>query len=706
MSAPEPLEAKLLAPAVAALDSSCGTNHDARLEVLEAAAAHVGGFSLAEFRREFSESDHMSAEDAKTAAIPVLGSITDSRVPVALALTALAREPLSVADRRASGAYYTDFRLATFVASQLSVSHVVPTLDPASGTGILLAASCLSRCGDDARARTAFVAHAAYAADTSRSALRGVRLSLASLTPDIEAIRSLNSHLRCHDSLVAGSAAWTDVAPDGFPCVIGNPPWEKLKLSRHEHAMSNGHLRHYGADYEDGQHDDLEFERARLAAYTEALTARYALHGAGEADLYRLFLNLMLDLLSPGGRLGAIVPAGLIRSQGTSALRSHLLRSCPGLSITIFDNKPRFFEIDTRFKFLVVVGARQTGSKRFYLSHGRSDDHAATQSPPVRIGVSDLRAIRGDLTVPEVRSRQEWALFHQLATTNPAVGDLGWPAAAVRELDMTRDRRKFRDVDDGASLPLIEGRMVHQFRHDAKAYLSGRGRAAAWATQPEPLGISPQFWVRMDDLPDTLQARAMTYRVGFCDITGQTNERAMLATAVPAGVICGNKVPTLVPPDVDHAHLILGLFNSLVFDWLLRRIITTTVNFFLLRSVPLPELTPTSGDGKDIAQLARAVASTEPPDRRDLLRARLDAAVARAYGLAQPDVALVCEDFPLLDRGQPPIEGEHRSTLTRDLVMAAFSQDPLAVARVESAFDRGAHGYIPGEWMLRQQSLR
>ena len=34
-------------------------------------------------------------------------------------------------------------------------------------------------------------------------------------------------------------------------------------------------------------------------------------------------------------------------------------------------------------------------------------------------------------------------------------------------------------------------------------------------------------------------------RIGYCALTGQTNERTVLAGLVPGGCVAGNKIPTL-----------------------------------------------------------------------------------------------------------------------------------------------------------------
>lgn len=65
----------------------------------------------------------------------------------------------------------------------------------------------------------------------------------------------------------------------------------------------------------------------------------------------------------------------------------------------------------------------------------------------------------------------------------------------------------------------------------------------------------------------------------------------MLAALIPAGVVCGNKVPTVCFPDdptEDRLFLWLAIVNSIPFDWLLRRVLTTTINDFVLLSIALP----------------------------------------------------------------------------------------------------------------------
>ena len=233
------------------------------------------------------------------------------------------------------------------------------------------------------------------------------------------------------------------------------------------------------------------------------------------------------------------------------------------------------------------------------------------------------------------------------------------------------------------------------------------------ALQPLSLAAStpqPQFFYPRGLLKDDLRERVDTPRAGFCDITGQTNERTLLAALVPAGVVCGNKVPTLtfdVPgmSAQDAALLWVSLANTFAVDWAARRIVTTSMNYFLLRTLPLPAL--------DAVQTRRVLdlgcqLSAAEGRRADLwqlgwARAQIDAIAASALRLDAQDLQTVLTDFRLIDRGQPALAGEDRSTVTRDLVLSAYAELHEDTGspwhdRVARARTGGAVPYVPADY--------
>ena len=605
MSAPRPLEVEHLAPAEDALARVAGSAHrptgfELRLQVLEAVAARFGGFDLAAFHEAFGVESKRPAAELLEMAAPVASAIQRSPIHHALALSALARETLHEQDRKNTGAYHTDFRLATRLAQLAApkLSHKSRVIDPASGAGILLAALTYAVCGADRAKIAHWLAHGVSAADLSANSLRAALLSLASFTDDLAALKSMKARWYCGDSLIADRSIWATMAPEGFDAVVGNPPWEKVKVSRHEFLKSSGAQRHYGAQIHGLDEERFAAQRDEKADYSRRLLARYPDLGSGEPDLYIAFTDLFFDLCRGKGIVAALIPGGLIRSQGTQAMRQKIFEASQSVSLSIIDNRARFFEIDTRFKFLAValVKADSEKSKRepIQLYHERGTSTGLETVGAATIGRSALAAVRADLSLPEVRSVAEWRLFSKIAEAGVLWSEpgCGWTPKFCREVDMTKERPKFFSRATSGALPLVEGRMVQAHRFGAKGHVSGTGRSALW--EGYPIGgsrLSPQFWIRPSDMPRANQHRADVVRVGFCDIAGQTNERSLMAALIPAGVVCGNKVPTILfPEDPSEERLLVwtAIANSFVFDWMLRRVLTTTVNYFLLQSVPLP----------------------------------------------------------------------------------------------------------------------
>lgn len=727
MSAPRPLEEQLLRAAASYLDQAAAElptddEYEARLQILEGAAARLGAFPVEGYFKRFGTRPIAKLSLLDGHASKVIQLIKALPIPPALALSSLSRKPLTAQAQREAGAYYTDFRLAAFVAEtgKKLWDGQRPIVDPACGAGILLAASTLAICGPDRQKTADFLAHQVIAADVSADALRGACLSLASLTNNLDAIVHMRSRWLQGDSLVRSESAWDEVAPDGFGLVVANPPWEKLKVSRHEYAKSKGNDRHYGAAHDEAHLDGFSAERDKTSAYARELALRYPSAANGELDLYAAFVGLFLRLARNGGGVAALVPAGLIRSEGTAALRRDLLEATHRLEIAILENRSRFFAIDTRFKFLALGGqtraaADPEGLQTLSLAHVTGTETGVALAGEAQISCSELRHFRADLTVPEVRSSEEWRLFAEMSRRGVRwhADDSPWAPDFCREVDMTKERPKFRPQAAPGALPLIEGRMVHQHRYGAKRYVSGSGRRALWL--PQAVGasqISPQHWIAVQDLPAKARFRAQMARAGFCDITGQTNERTMMAALIPAGVACGNKVPTVLFNDDasgEKLPLWVGMVNSLPFDWLMRRVVTTTVNYFLLRGVPLPDIEVTSLPGKEIVKSVRALqaldgagSSMDAAWRIAEYRARIDLLCLIGYGAGYDDLALMVSDFPLLDRSQPPLPGEPRSTVTRDFLLLTAARrcrrpTEALLQRVKAAKALGAIPYIPSQ---------
>lgn len=634
----------------------------------------------------------------------------------------------SLSSRREHGVYFTPAALAKeVVAATLSPLLTLGTgkaafkkirlIDPSAGGGVFLVESArlvgkwLSQNTRNPaacqHALTEFIEDCIYGLDIDDLA---VHVAVAALLVDNAklpvSVDRVRDHIKTADALLPNSLG-SDV---GFDFVIGNPPWGRLRPDAKRFLSAARPLQgpqKYGKQLIEERWE--QFVR-RCDAYVRRLDStelyRHRIsHPSGpsvrgDADLYKYFMERALQLIGPGGRIGLVIPSGFLRSASAYVLRSMYFDRGTIERLVEFENRARLFPIHGMFRYAVMVF--QEGPKR-----GVASASFRQTKPPSVCGSSSTislshaflqRSTGSLLLIPELISETEKGVFESLRRSWPSLGTShpAWNVRFKRELDMTVDRRHFvpREAlqrsgmvarSDGTAtsggrtyLPLYEGRMVHQFDCAAKGYVSGEGRSAVWQVFDESQkAISPHFFVDIQHCaPDDYEQT----RAGFCDVTGHANERTVLAALIPSNAICGNKVPTCrFDKDDKRLHCLwTGIANSFVVDWLVRRLISTTLNFFILESIPFPRIAADTVAARRIALRVARLSDTAPRltdlSQRAGLRAEIDAEVGLLYGLTLSQFACILQDFPLLDRAQRPLPGERRSTATRDLVLTTYAR--------------------------------
>jgi N-6 DNA Methylase len=661
--------------------------------------------------------------------------------------SALSPASAVVSIRRDRGMFLTPPDLAGFL-TKLTLDPLLnqweqpspPTIvDPAVGAGIFLLSALPVLAEERLRleptmapneARREVAARLLFGVDRDPLAV-GIARNLLWLEvgdPDWDG-HELGANVRHGDSIAEPLATWAAWFPEvmqdrgGFDAVLSNPPWGTIKPVRSE--MTARLARGTGSATAAGPTGELDSAWAAHVTtareYRNQLdrTGSYSHQGAvagggrrGDAELYKYFAERAFQLLGPLGHAGLVLPAGFHRAEGAGALRSLYLRNGTFRCLFEFQNRRRVFPIHGMFRFLLLTyqrgGPGGIGRLAFGLTEVAQARLAATSKDPVELSADALRRIGGRVSaVPEVSSRAAVDLLLKLNDAHPPLtAPAGlWNVSFRRELDMTTDAPAFvhveaaraagwRRLKDGSwkdevgnrYAPVYEGRMVHQFDHAAKGYRSGRARRANWVALAPGAKVIDAQWV-IEEREAVRRGAVFAFRAGFCDVTGHANERTVLAGLIPPNAACGNKVPTCrFDSDDQRLHLLwLAVANSFVVDWIIRRWISTTLNFFYWDQVPFPRLDPDSEVGAELVLASAALSDvsidgwrlrrTRPiTDLRERarLRARIDALVARTYSLNAKDLKLILADFPLLDRRQPA--AGPRLSATCDLVLEAFAR--------------------------------
>ena len=384
----------------------------------------------------------------------------------------------------------------------------------------------------------------------------------------------------------------------GFDAVVGNPPWAAAR---------------------------------ELTAFSRE-SGCYTLQGQGHANLYQLFAERMLQLAAPAGRVGMLMPSGLLSDHGCAPLRQHLLERCTVDAVIGFDNRDALFPIHrgVRFSLLTASNGGATGDLQARTGLRSADvlddvpDQGAVPGS-VRIPLTLVRRFSGSgLAIPELPQPRDREILARVLSAAPHLGSAeGWQARFGRELNATDDQEHFGP----AGMPVLEGKLVDAFAarvEDARQFV-------------DPLVARRLLGGR---------SRVGRPRLGYREVAASTNRMTLIAAIIPAACVTTHTIFCMREPATESLHWFLcGVFNSFVANYLVRLRGGTHVPASVIHQLPVPAPARDSETFTAIVRLSRAAAAG-PRDATP--RAELQARVTRAYGLDEPDFVHVLATFPLV----------------------------------------------------------
>ncbi len=443
---------------------------------------------------------------------------------------------------------------------------------------------------------------------------------------------------------------WQDDHPEGgFDAVIGNPPWDRIKLQEVEWFATRAPeiARAPTAASRKTTIERMRKEGAQLAVDFDAAKERadnlgqvirgsghYPLLGGGDINLYSLFVERATDLVKPDGIVGLLTPSGIYADKTAAGFFRTLSTSGRLASLFDFENRrlgtdlPPFFpDVDSRFKFSAIAfgGVKRTFDETkcgFFLNGAQANTDSDRRFPLTPADFIRVNPNTG--TAPVFRTRRDADITLRIYEQHPVLVDHSrgeashsWPVRYHTIFHMANDSDLFRTADqlesdgfypvegnrwkrgDELYLPLYQGRMINQYDHRTNSikvnpesthnpYLSEEVTEAQHA---DP-GFLPttQFWVPARHVEEDVP-RSRGYALGFRDIARPTDVRTMIAAVVPQ-VGCGHTLPILLPSKeqfsgVDSAFLLANL-NCFAFDYVARQKVQGThLTWYTVEQLPV-----------------------------------------------------------------------------------------------------------------------
>ncbi|WP_431912777.1 Eco57I restriction-modification methylase domain-containing protein [Micromonospora carbonacea] len=534
----------------------------------------------------------------------------------------------------------------------------------------------------------------------------------------------------------------------GFDCVLGNPPWERMKLQEQEFfaqrdseiaTAPNAAIRRQLIAALPASKPELaaEFRLAKRKSDGEAHfirdSGKFPLTGVGTVNTYAAFSESGRNLLEASGRLGAIVPTGIATDATTQFyFKDVVLKGSLSVLYDFENAAPLFPSVHRSFKFsilsLVGLRLRELAAKFAFFLHDPAE--LAGAGKVFTLSSEEISLLNPNTgTCPVFRSRRDAEITIGIYRRIPVLVKSGdregnpWQVELGRMFHMSEDSGLFCTssqlgsdgwVADGNSfikgsermLPLYEAKMLHHYDHRWATYSdSGAIRDFTLVEKRNPSAVVlPRYWVDERSVMDKLDSKnwKRSWLLGWRDICRATDERTMInsvfpRTAAPDGTL-------LMFPRQAIAGLVACL-SSLVLDFVARQKVGGThLKLFVACQLPVAspgrlephyefirdrvlELIYTS---YDIAPFARDLGDEGAPfrwdeGRRSIIRAELDALFFHLYEVRRDDVDYILDTFSILKRKDEARYGAYR---TKELILAEYERMTVAgVSLTKSLLD-------------------
>lgn len=482
---------------------------------------------------------------------------------------------------------------------------------------------------------------------------------------------------------------------DGFDVILGNPPWEKIKVETDQwwglrlpglRSMPQKQKTTALKEFRESRPDlEAEFERESetVQALNEVIKKGPFALGSGDTDLYQAFAWRNWQLLRAGGRCAIVVPRGALSGSALAQWRRHILANGSFADVCFIENTGRWaFDMEPRYTIgLSVIEKGGHSVVRWAGPFANLKDFLAGEGGLAEVPGDEFITWSNSVAFPLIPDPICAQIFRQMKKS-PRFDEVrdGWDFRPIRELDATGDKKIMEfdvenadgrmPIDAGASFNLWSPDHGKPYAYSPKDKL--RSYLAAKVATSSRNSRSAIFGMHFTSRELPLDRP----RIAFRDITRATDTRTAIACLLPPGTATVHNAPALIRrsgTSVAEAFL-LGVMCSIPFDWGARRWVELHLTYEVLFQLPVPFYEEDSLLCARVAEIAGTLAavddryaewasevgvpvgSVKTPTERDDLLAELDALVNLLYGLSEDQVEHVFATFHRGWKYEPRLE--------------------------------------------------
>ena len=510
----------------------------------------------------------------------------------------------------------------------------------------------------------------------------------------------------------------------GFVVILGNPPWERIKIQEKEwfavrdpdiaSTRKADERREKIADLKDS--DPAMFaafaadkRKAEGESHFIRMSGRFPLCGRGDVNTYTVFAETNRMLLEGGGRVGMICPSGIATDDTTKYFFQDLMRKRALVSFHHFDNRGNLFpEVGNMITFALMTMTARPYRTNTAFSFFSSEVSDISPEKTFTLSVSDINMLNPNTgTLAVFRRKQDAEIsksIYQLmpVLSNENVSDSSaWVIHIRRVFDMNKSSTlevaipHVDSMSTSTAFPIYEGKLIHQFNHRSKSYINERVRYVDSPELERPeFSITPKYWMPKSYVGmHILDYWKFDWLIAWRDICRSTDDRTVFCSFLPFSAT--DFTLRVGFPVSDIAQSITGLgsnLNTFILDYCARQMLGGAhLSDFIMKQLPVipphtytlalldfivPRVLELTYTAWDLQPFARDLDYQGAPfvwdeARRFLMRCELDALYFHLYGIERDDVDYIMDTFPIVKRKDEAAHGEYR---TKRVILEMFDQ--------------------------------
>lgn len=393
-----------------------------------------------------------------------------------------------------------------------------------------------------------------------------------------------------------------------YDIVIGNPPWERIRFEEKKF------LSHYASvsqiDSKKNRENTVSIASEENKRFYFLLINDYEnakkniknnnifLHTRmGELNTYALFTEYALKRISKNGIVGLIVKSSLLKMPVYSDFMKYSIISKRLYEVYMFVNRKKIFNIDSREEFSVIY-YKNGNKENLRIAVDIDDFRGFYEKEKIIISYEMLDLLNPETgMLPNITNNDELNFLSNLYRNNPVFEAQYRGCHFGRLVHLTNHSQNIVREKKEGYLPIYEGKFIELYTGNYATF-KNVSASAKYKSKAVALPINDisgaeypesRFYIKCETWDKLSKNFYDGYIIVWRSLTSATNRRTMLATVLPLIPTC-QSIQLLQVCDVGDIIQLLALFNSIVFDYIVRlKMAGLDLTQTIIKQIPVPK---------------------------------------------------------------------------------------------------------------------